>query len=137
MKPIRLLFAAPLLFAAASPFGFAQGKPESVGPLTPKEALKSFTVAKGFRIELVAAEPDLLDPVAMAFDEDGRIYVAEMIDYPLGPPGGRIMRFEDEDGDGKYERANVFDEKIPYPTGVTPWRGVVREHLIRVRHVFE
>src|SRR5262245_28805771 len=61
----------------------------------------------------------------MAFDEDGRIYVAEMIDYPLGPPAGRIMRLEDTDGDGKIDRATVFADKIPYPTGVMPWRGGV------------
>jgi len=111
MNFIRLLAVAPLLFGLAA-------SQETSGPLSPKEALKTFTVAKGFRIELVAAEPDLLDPVAMAFDEDGRIYVAEMIDYPLGPPAGRIMRFEDG-------RATVFAEKIPYPTGVMPWRGGV------------
>src|SRR5262245_52658770 len=118
MKPIRLLAVAPLMLAVAA----AQ---EPAGPLSPKDALKTFTVAKGFRIELVAAEPDLLDPVAMAFDEDGRIYVAEMIDYPLGPPAGRIMRLEDTDGDGKIDRATVFADKIPYPTGVMPWRGGV------------
>jgi putative membrane-bound dehydrogenase-like protein len=88
MNFIRLLAVASLPL-----FGVAASQ-ETSGPLSPKEALKTFTLAKGFRIDLVAAEPDLLDPVAMAFDEDGRIYVAEMIDYPLGPPAGRIMRFE-------------------------------------------
>src|SRR5574341_1217438 len=107
----RLLAVMPLLLGVAA-------RQDPVGPLTPKEALKTFTIAKGFRIELVASEPDLLDPVAMAFDEDGRIYVAEMIDYPLGPPAGRIVRFE---GD----RATVFADKVPYPTGVMPWRGGV------------
>jgi putative membrane-bound dehydrogenase-like protein len=107
----RLLAVAPLMLGLAA-------SQDPGGPLSPKEALKTFTVAKGFRIELVASEPDLLDPVAMAFDEDGRIYVAEMIDYPLGPPAGRIMRFEGG-------RATVFADKIPYPTGVMPWRGGV------------
>src|SRR5262252_5325364 len=111
MNFIRLMAVVPVVAVLAA-------RQDSIGPLSPKEALKSFTVAKGFRIELVAAEPDLLDPVAMAFDEDGRIYVAEMIDYPLGPPAGRIMRFEDG-------RATVFADKIPYPTGVMPWRGGV------------
>src|SRR5262245_26336782 len=104
MKSIRLLAVAPVLFGLAA-------TQEPAGPLTPKEALKTFTLAKGFRIDLVASEPDLLDPVAMAFDEDGRIFVAEMIDYPLGPPAGRIMRFEEG-------HATVFADKIPYPTGV-------------------
>src|SRR6185503_11454206 len=98
---------------------------ESVGPLSPKEALKSFTVAPGFRIELVASEPDVMDPVAMAFDEDGRLYVAEMADYPLGPPSGRIKLLEDTRGDGKFDKVATFVAKVPYPTGVLPWRGGV------------
>ena len=118
MNFIRLMAIVPVVAALAA-------RQDSIGPLSPKEALKSFTVAKGFRIDLVAAEPDLLDPVAMAFDENGRIYVAEMIDYPLGPPAGRIMLLEDLDGCGKIDRATVFADKIPYPTGVMPWRGGV------------
>src|SRR5580704_13726315 len=54
------------------------------GPLSPKEELATFKVAKGFRVELVASEPDVVDPVAMAFDEDGRLFVAEMRGYPNG-----------------------------------------------------
>src|SRR5262245_10992046 len=52
------------------------------GPLSPKEELATFRVAKGFKVELVASEPDVIDPVAMAFDEDGRLFVAEMHGYP-------------------------------------------------------
>src|SRR6185295_14030310 len=98
---------------------------DSAGPLSPKDALKTFKVAAGFRIDLVASEPDVMDPVAMAFDEDGRIYVAEMADYPLGPPSGRIKLLEDRDGDGKIDHVSLFVDKIPYPTGVMPWRGGV------------
>jgi putative membrane-bound dehydrogenase-like protein len=118
MNNIRRLAAVPLLLAIAA------GQ-DSVGPLSPKDALKSFKVAPGFRIDLVASEPDVMDPVAMAFDEDGRIYVAEMADYPLGPPSGRIKLLEDTQGDGKIDRVSLFVGKIPYPTGVMPWRGGV------------
>src|SRR5215831_405253 len=71
---ILLIFGA----AAADP---APGTPPA-GPLSPKEELATFRVPKGFRVELVAAEPEVVDPVAMAFDEDGRIFVAEMRGYP-------------------------------------------------------
>ncbi|HZE98768.1 MAG TPA: PVC-type heme-binding CxxCH protein [Planctomycetota bacterium] len=98
---------------------------QSVGPLSPEDALKAFSIAPGFRIDLVAAEPDVRDPVAMAFDEDGRIYVAEMADYPLGPPSGRINLLEDTDGDGRVDKVSLFVDKVPYPTGVMPWRGGV------------
>src|SRR5256885_17132381 len=52
------------------------------GPLAPREELATFQVAKGFKVELVAAEPEVIDPVAMAFDEDGRLFVVEMRGYP-------------------------------------------------------
>ena len=54
------------------------------GPLSPREELATFRVRRGFRVELVASEPDVIDPVAMAFDEDGRLFVAEMRGYPNG-----------------------------------------------------
>ena len=77
-------------------------------PLSPSAELKSFRVPKGFRVELVASEPDVVDPVAMAFDEKGRIFVAEMRGYPNAGVGtgditsGRIKLLEDRDGDGFY-----------------------------------
>ena len=59
-------------------------------PLAPAEAQKLFQLADaGLRIELAAAEPEVIDPVAIRFDEDGRMWVAEMRDYPLGVPRGR------------------------------------------------
>src|SRR6266567_4057275 len=57
---------------------------KNVGPLTPKEEQATFRVPKGFKVELVASEPDVVDPVAIAFDEDGRLFVAEMGGYPNG-----------------------------------------------------
>src|SRR5439155_15750078 len=58
-------------------------------PLSPQEALEHFHLDPGLRIELVAAEPVIESPVAMAFDEDGRLWVVEMRDYPNGPPPGQ------------------------------------------------
>jgi hypothetical protein len=55
-------------------------------PLAPADALKSFTIQDGFRFDLVAAEPLVMDPVAAAYDEDGLLYVVEMSDYPHVDP---------------------------------------------------
>ena len=92
---------------------------------TPEEAVKTFRVPEGFRVELVAAEPQVVSPVAMAFDEEGRLYVAEMRDYPLGSPSGSIRLLEDTDGDGRMDRATVFAANIPFPSGLLCWKGGV------------
>ncbi|HVR84443.1 MAG TPA: PVC-type heme-binding CxxCH protein [Planctomycetota bacterium] len=121
MKHLRWLILLPCLFVSAS------GQENKIGSsraLSPKEALQTFTVAPGFKIDLIACEPDVMDPVAMAFDEDGRIYVAEMADYPLGPPSGRIKLLT-TNAAGVVEKATTFVDKVPYPTGVMPWRGGV------------
>jgi putative membrane-bound dehydrogenase-like protein len=74
-------------------------------------------------------EPDVIDPVAMAFDEDGRIYVAEMRGYPNGGvatgnlTSGRIKLLEDRDGDGFYEHSTVFADNLRLPSGLQPWKG--------------
>jgi putative membrane-bound dehydrogenase-like protein len=101
------------------------GTQERRGPLPPAEALKTFRVPPGFRVELVACEPAVVSPVAIAFDEDGRLYVAEMRDYPLGSPAGSIRLLEDRDGDGIYERSTAFAENVPFPSGFLCWKGGV------------
>src|SRR3712207_4048931 len=75
-------------------------------PLTPEQARAAFRLAPGLRLELVACEPQVESPVALAFDEDGRLWVVEMRDYPNGPapgqpPEGRIRILEDRDADGR------------------------------------
>jgi putative membrane-bound dehydrogenase-like protein len=99
-------------------------------PLPPAEAQKLFKLTEGLRIELVASEPQIESPVAMAFDEQGRLWVVEMRDYPNGPkpgekPGGRIKILEDKDGDGFYETSHVFADGLLYANGITPWKGGV------------
>ncbi len=98
------------------------------GPQTPEDARGLFQLDDGLRIELVAAEPLVRSPVAIAFDEDGRLWVVEMPDYPLGPPGeeppeGRIVVLEDRDADGRYEHSTVFMKSVLFATGILPWRG--------------
>ena len=95
-------------------------------PLSPDEELASFELADSrLTIELVASEPDLDSPVAISFDGDGRMFVAEMIDYPLGPTAGRIRLLEDRDADGRYEHATVFAQGLKFPNGVLAARGGV------------
>ena len=78
---------------------------ERVPPKSPQDALDTLEVAKGFRIEQVAAEPLVVDPVAMAFDEHGRLYVVEMRDYSEQDKArlGRVRLLTDADGDGRFE----------------------------------
>ena len=128
--PVRRAFSA-LAFVALSLASLAAepAKPPEVrSPLTPKEAQKLFRLPPGLRIELVASEPQIESPVAMAFDEDGRLWVVEMRDYPNGPkpgekPQGRIKVLEDVDGDGFYETATVFADNLPFANGLMPWKG--------------
>jgi putative membrane-bound dehydrogenase-like protein len=102
-------------------------------PLSPEESLKAMHVRPGMKIELVAAEPLVVDPVAFDWGPDGRLWVVEMRDYPsgitwkkegdeFGKPGGRVKVLTDVDGDGKYDKATVFLDEIPFPTGVKVWR---------------
>ncbi|WP_254511940.1 PVC-type heme-binding CxxCH protein [Anatilimnocola floriformis] len=124
-----LAVVASLLVLATAAFA-ADPVPASK-PLSPTEALAAFQLAeKDLKIELAAAEPEVVDPVAIRFDERGRMWVAEMGDYPLGPPPGepplsRIKVLEDLDADGKFEKATLFADKLSFVTGLQPWRGGV------------
>src|SRR5205809_5254850 len=93
-------------------------------PLSTQQERSAFHFAdENLTAELVAAEPDVVAPVAIAWDADGRLFVAEMTDYPSGPVSGRIRMLEDRDGDGRYEHSVVFADKIAFPNGVMPWNG--------------
>ena len=93
-------------------------------PYTPEKALQTFKIEPGFRIEPYIAEPDIRSPVAMEFDENGRIYVVENPGYPLNVEGkvGRIILLEDTDGNGRPDRRTVFADKLTLPTGVMRWK---------------
>ena len=96
---------------------------DSRGPQSPDAEQTSFRLADpDLRIELVASEPDVVSPVAIAWDADGRMYVAEMSGYPATEGMGRIRRLEDRDGDGRYEHAVTFCDGMNFPTSVMPYR---------------
>ncbi len=129
IMPTRLLVVVCFVLTAAggatSKTTFAAASP-STGPLPPAQELASFRFAdEQLTLELVAAEPDVVSPVAIAWDADGRLFVAEMMDYPNASTGGRIKLLEDRDRDGRYERATVFADKLSFPNGVLPWNGGV------------
>ena len=95
----------------------------SEGPLAPDEAAATFELADpALAIDLVASEPAVQSPVAIAWDADRRMYVAEMIGYPVTEAAGRIRRLEDRDGDGHYEHSVVFADRLNFPTSVLPHR---------------
>ena len=92
-------------------------------PYAPAESMATMQLEAGYRIELVAAEPDVQSPVAMDFDEQGRLFVVEMPGYPLDTrPTGRVKLLEDADGDGRYETGRVFADGLVLPTGVMRWK---------------
>jgi len=97
-------------------------------PLTePDNALTTFHLKPGLRLELAAAEPLVVDPIAMSFDENGRLYVVEMRDYSERRPErlGRVRLLEDTDGDGRFDQSSVFADDLPWPTAVVCWDGGV------------
>ena len=128
------LRAIALLFAIAMGAACDRG-PTPVAPLlTPKQALRTFTLPRGYRIELVAAEPLVHDPVTIDFDTDGRIYVVEMSGYMPSVsgdgenvPNGRIVVLEDTNADGAMDRRSVFLDSLVLPRTVA-----VLEHGVLV-----
>ncbi len=97
-------------------------------PLSPTEAIAKMQVPDGFRVELVASEPDIQNPVAMAFDDAGRIFVTESFEYPRQEPGpgrDRIKILEDTDGDGRVDKVKVFAEGLNIPSGIAAGHGGV------------
>jgi putative membrane-bound dehydrogenase-like protein len=111
-------------------------------PLSPQEAQKLFKLDSGLRIELVACEPQIESPVAMAFDPDGRLWVVEMRDYPNGPakgekPMGRIRILEDKDGDGYFETSRIWADNLLFANGLLLWKdgAIVTKapHIVHLR----
>ncbi len=97
---------------------------------SPEDSLKQIAVDSGLKVELVANEPDIMSPVAVRFDEEGRMWVVQMRDYPTGPTKkyparSRISILTDKDGDGFFETATVFADGLPFATGLQPWKGGV------------
>ncbi len=95
--------------------------------LSPEQALASFDLNKDFSIELFAAEPFVLDPVEMVFDEQGNAFVVEMPDFPFKPESGmgtgRIRMLSDTNGDGRVDKSTIFADSLLEATSILPWKG--------------
>jgi putative membrane-bound dehydrogenase-like protein len=120
---LALLAAAPLMADDFIPR--AQDKPP--GPaLSPAEAVAKMTLPEGFKMEVVASEPRVVNPVAMCFDERGRIWVTESFEYPrheAGPGRDRIKILESTKNDGVYDKVTVFAEDLNIPSGIAVGHG--------------
>lgn len=93
------------------------------GGFTPEQSLPTFQLPQGFKIELVASEPMISDPVAMEVDENGNIYVVEMHGYPLDTTGQSVIKLlTDENGDGAPDKSVVFADHLRLPTGIMKWK---------------
>ncbi|KAF0178259.1 MAG: membrane-bound dehydrogenase [Limisphaerales bacterium] len=96
-------------------------------PKSPTDSLATLRTKPGLTIELVAAEPLVTSPVAIDFGTDGKLWVVEMADYPMGSdgnwkPGGRVKSLTRSRPDGPFDRATLFLDGLPFPTGVMAWR---------------
>lgn len=127
-------FAVDIAASQESSFSRSDDRPNQnddpvIPPLSPKESLQRIRLADSdLEVELVAAEPNVVDPIAIRFDERGRMWVVEMGDYPHGPNEGeagksRIRLLSDRDGDGYFEHAVNFAEGLLFATGVQPWKN--------------
>lgn len=109
------------------------GEIPRLGPMSPEEALNSFQTLDGFRMELLASEPKVADPVDMAYDENGRAYVVEMRGYPYPEAAGavplkrlgKVRILDDANGDGVFDESHVFVDGLFWPTSVAIWKGGV------------
>ncbi len=98
-------------------------KSQTSGGVSSEDALSTFTIADGFKIEMIASEPLISDPVDMEIDEYGRLYVVEMHGYPLDKSGsGKIILLSDTDGDGVMDKNTVFRQGLILPTSILRWK---------------
>ncbi|MBI4626480.1 MAG: c-type cytochrome [Verrucomicrobia bacterium] len=134
--PVLSFAALSVIAAVMRPTPLSAAKDPPLRVMTPDEALAAFQIEPGLRIELVAAEPMVDDPVAFAWDEKRRLYVVENRGYPdplqtNSKPNepwttkGRIALLEDTNGDGRYDKRTTFAEGLGYPNGIMVWRGGV------------
>src|SRR4051812_13057966 len=127
------LFLLILAFGAADEQSIVRIPREEIPPapaLPPVQALKTFTLKEGFRMELVASEPMVEEPVALSFDERGRIWVVEMRGFMPNPDGkgetdipGRVAILEDTNHDGVPDKKTVFLDNLILPRAIACVRG--------------
>jgi uncharacterized protein len=124
-EPTRSALPAPLpAYPAGEPWG-TTGEPitEAEDPFDPEDSRRLIVLPPGFRAELFAAEPDVVNPIDIAWDERGRAWVLETVDYPNNlhedrRGSDRLLIMEDTNGDGRADRITVFADDLNVPTGL-------------------
>jgi mono/diheme cytochrome c family protein len=113
--------------ADAPNVGGDYGAKPPILPRTPQEQLKSFVMPAGYRLELVLSDPDIISPAVVAWDGNGRMYVAEVRSYMLDvdagrqhEPTSRISMHESTKGDGVYDKHTVFADNLLFPRMILP-----------------
>jgi putative membrane-bound dehydrogenase-like protein len=129
MNMLRLVVGLLLLACVVHPLAaeepdYSEELPR-IAPTPPDRAIKTFQVQEGYKIEQVAAEPLVASPVAICWDEQGRMFVVEMRGYSehRDDAVSRIRVLVDDDGDGVYDRSSVFADRLLWPTALFPWDG--------------
>ncbi|NET40011.1 MAG: dehydrogenase, partial [Cyanothece sp. SIO1E1] len=114
-------------FSAAQEPEIDQAQLPRIPATEPEDVLDTFEIRPGFKLKLVAHEPDIVDPIAMTFDADGGMYVIEMRGYSERREDalGRIRYLRDHDNDGLFESSTVFKDDLKWPTGLVCYKGGV------------
>jgi putative membrane-bound dehydrogenase-like protein len=124
-----MLLGLAAALGAATPARAADGSKITVPRPQNQEgrAPSSFTIKPGFRLEVVASEALVSAPAAMAFDENGRLFVAEMRDFPnkQQQAAGRIRLLEDTDGDGFFDSSTIYADNLAWPSAIACYDGGV------------
>ena len=126
-KFLPLFFAVASAALAASPLEDRDRPVAQTQALPAAEAAKQMKLPAGFSVQVVAAEPEVVQPVAYAMDDRGRLWVVENTNYPNcpGEPKDRILIFEDFGADGKARKRTVFFDKLTFATGIAVGHGGV------------
>ncbi len=119
-SPLHLLILSATCLFAESVQVLTTNELPRLAATEPVASLQKFSTKEGFRIDLVAAEPLVVDPVAFCFDEFGRLFVVEMRDYSehRSENLGRIRLLEDTDADGVFDKSSVYAKNLAWPTGI-------------------
>ena len=121
------------LHAAAAPKLFTEGV-RVTEPLSPEQQQKTFHLPPGFKIQLVAAEPDLRKPMNMAFDSAGRLWITESREYPFAATNAALARdtiriFSDFDDHGRARKITTFATNLNIPIGLYPFRSPAKSEI--------
>jgi putative membrane-bound dehydrogenase-like protein len=121
------LFAGTAFAAEYNPLQDARRPIATTQSVPPAEAPKKLALPPGFSAQLVASEPDVVQPIAYTMDDRGRLWVVENTNYPdcPGKPQDKILIFEDINGDGKADKRTVFYDKLTFSSGIAVGHGGV------------